>query len=541
VTPREYVDTFRRRWRSVVAGLLLGLAIAALVASLGPREYSASVTIFVSATSADVTAALEGNELSTQRMTTYAELLTSDKIAAEVAAALGTELSAEDIAERVSASAVPETVLLTATAVDSSPQRAAQIANLVAARFIENVARLEQPTAVAPPPAPVEPGVAVAPPVVPQPLVAARIFEEASPPTSPTSPGPTVTLIVGAFLGLVGGLGLALLRNALDNSVSSPAQLRDVLGAPVLGTLAAGRRDAPDTLVMRADPQSAAAEGFRQLRTNLQYVALDHRCKVLLITSPKPHEQQTALVCNLAVAMADAGARVLVIGADLRRPSSTVALAVDRRTGLTDVLAGTTQLAEVIQHWTGRVDILPSGAIPPNPSDLLASENLTKLIDEVRELYDVVLIDSSSLSPTADAVAMAPRADGVLLVVRRGRTTVEDARSAREALATVGARLLGSVMTMMPAAATGGRVGDRSNRGPEAEVRLASVDGDAPHEARVAPPTRTPEPVAPGVTGHPASSTASSGSRPRPSPTPRSGIPEVRPSGDLVKGDESRG
>jgi capsular exopolysaccharide synthesis family protein len=199
------------------------------------------------------------------------------------------------------------------------------------------------------------------------------------------------------------------------------------------------------------DPQSPRAEAFRQLRTNLQYVDVDNPRKVVIVTSALPGEGKTTSVCNLAITMAAADKRVLVVEADLRRPSLADLLGLERSAGLTDVLAGRVRSQQVIQPWAGgRFDVLASGPLPPNPSELLASRQMAALLSDLRERYDVVLIDSPPLLPVTDAAAMAPSTDGAILICRFNKTTREQVGRAAEALAAVSVPLLGTVFTMVP-------------------------------------------------------------------------------------------
>lgn len=435
MTPREYLDIIRARWRFLVAGLLLGVLAAAAVTLLSPRLYAADVTIYISARTAagDASSAVDGADLVQQRIGTYVEVLTSERIATEVAGQLGGGATAGQIRDEISATSSPDTALITATATDTSPQRAADIANLVAARFVANVADLERS----------EPGQ--------PPLVSAQVFEPAQPPTAPVSPRPVTNLALGALLGLLVGSVLAAVRHATDTSVKSREQLRRIVGVPVLGAIDADEAQARRGLVVHEEPLGRIAEAFRRLRTNLQFLDVDRNRKVWLVTSASPGDGKTTTVANLAAVMADAGSRVLVIEADLRRPRIAEILGVDRTVGLTNVLVRRLPGGQAVQHVRDGFDVLSSGPLPPNPSELLGSATMASLLNQAREKYDVVLLDASPLSPVTDAVALAPQADGVLLVVPYARLRRQQLVTASETLRAVSAPLLGSVMTMVPA------------------------------------------------------------------------------------------
>jgi capsular exopolysaccharide synthesis family protein len=269
-------------------------------------------------------------------------------------------------------------------------------------------------------------------------------------------------LALGLLAGLAVGGGVALARNAFDTSIKSPEQLREVAGSPNLGVIAFDAKVPKRPLTVHEDQQSPRAEAFRQLRTNLRFVEVDHPRKVVVVTSSMPNEGKTTTLANLAIALASAGSRVLVIEADLRRPKLADLLGLDRAVGLTSVLAGRLSPAQAVQHWAGGgVDVLASGPLPPNPSELLASQQMARLLVEFRSEYDTVLIDTPPLLPVTDAAAVAPATDGVILVCRFKATSREQVSEAIDALPFASAPLLGTVFTMVPA--TGPRAYARYN------------------------------------------------------------------------------
>jgi polysaccharide biosynthesis transport protein len=171
---------------------------------------------------------------------------------------------------------------------------------------------------------------------------------------------------------------------------------------------------------------------------------------VILVTSASPSEGKSTTVCNLGLALAEAGTSVLIIDADLRRPTVARCLGVDGSIGLTNVLVNRVSVERAVQPLAPALDVLPSGLMPPNPSELLGSDRMVGLLAALRGSYDVILIDTSPLLPVTDAAVLAPRADGVLVMVRHGKTRVQDLQAAKDALDAVSGRVLGSVMTMTP-------------------------------------------------------------------------------------------
>jgi capsular exopolysaccharide synthesis family protein len=430
MTPQEYLTAFRRRWRTIVVAVLVGLVVAGVVTVLSPRQYEAEATIFVTAQPRNPDAGMDANELSSQRMSTYVELVRSPKTVGEVASILG-PAAPPDLLNRITAARLPETTLLQVTVRDRSPEGAAQIANLLAERFVVDLAALEQPADLTAPP-----------------QVVGRIYAPAVAVNRPVSPQIPLNLALGLVIGLMVGVGAAAVREHWDTSVRSTGDLRAALDTPVLGWLGQ-RPKSGSQLVVRDRRRSPEAEDYRRLRTNLQYLDNLGERPVILVTSARQDEGKTTALCNLALAFADAGKRVMVIDADLRQPGAASLFGLERAVGLTDVLTYRTRLSKALQRWED-VLVLPSGPIPSNPGELLGLPETATLIDDARELCDLVLVDSPPISSAADAAVLAPHTDGVLLVVQHGSTTAEQVHAAREALDIVGARVLGAVLSEMP-------------------------------------------------------------------------------------------
>ena len=194
---------------------------------------------------------------------------------------------------------------------------------------------------------------------------------------------------------------------------------------------------------------SVRAESFRQLRTNLQFIDATRSADVLLVTSSVPDEGKSLTAANLAISFVEFGDRVLLIEADLRRPSLWSYFGVEREVGLTNVLVGQMELSEAIQAWgNDGLHILPSGALPPNPAELLGSRAMVDVIAELRPAFDKIIIDTPPLLPVTDAALCSAAADGVVLVIRSGKTHRSQVTSAVSALNQVNARMLGSILNM---------------------------------------------------------------------------------------------
>lgn len=436
MTLSDYVRVASERWKIVLTGLLFGLAGASAASWAIPPEYSSEMTIYISSQAGNdnVATAYQGGMLSAQRVKTYTQLMTSNRVAQDVANDLQMDISPSAIAQSIKVTAHPETVLLTVSATNRSPEMAQRIADAVGRVFSRLVGQLEQPSDSARAPA-----------------VAARIVEPAALPTSPTQPRPTLNFVLGTVFGLMAGYAGALIRSALDTSVKSVEELGRITDTPNLGEIAFDPKVPRHPLTVHESPHSARAEAFRQVRTNLQFIDVDRPRKVVVVTSSVPREGKSTTLCNLAIALAKAGSRVVVVEADLRLPRVADYLGLDGAVGVTSVLAGQLPLEDALQPWGRNMfHVLPSGPLPANPSELLASRQMANLLTELGKRYDVVLVDSPPLLPVTDAAAVSTACDGAIMIVRHGKTTRNQVKSAKAALDAVSVRLLGTVLTMTP-------------------------------------------------------------------------------------------
>jgi capsular exopolysaccharide synthesis family protein len=435
---RDYIRIVRKQWLliSLVVGIALGGgAVSTLLAT---PQYAAQVRFFVTTSgtggaAGGVTDAYQGSLFSQQRVKSYVDLLRSERLAKQIIAGHDVPLTADQVMARISAAAVPDTVLLGATVTDSSAARAEQIATALSTEFVALVQDLETP-----------PGGDSA-------TVKVEVIEGPRVNPSPVSPQPVRNLGLAALLGLVLGVGIAILREVMDTTIKTADALRAVVGVPTLATIAfdGDAKDSP--LVVHDNAQAPRAEAFRQLRTNLKFLDVDRPLKVIVVTSAVPDEGKSSTTANLAITMSQAGHKVLLIEGDLRRPKVVEYLGLEGAVGLTNVLVGQVDVDTVLQPW-GRdgLWVLSSGSIPPNPSELLGSQNMAELMQHLRERFDVILIDAPPVLPVTDAAVAAGTADGVMLVVRHGHATRAQVEAAAAALQGLDAHLVGSVLNMAP-------------------------------------------------------------------------------------------
>lgn len=431
---RDYLRTVRRNWMIVLGCLVLGLGAATVLVARETPTYTSSIRMFVSTPQSEEGAAYQGGLFSQQRVVSYADLVVGEQVSAAVVADLGLDATPRELQDQLTSRVVPETVIFEVTATDPSPERAQEIADAVGAEFTNLVAELESPA-----------------PGVPAPIKVTTV-DPANVATAPASPQPVRSLALAAVLGLLAGVGLALLREILDVTVKDVDKLSERLGTPTLGIIGYDDDAEKSPVPVRTKPHSPHAEAFRQLRTNLQFVDIDQDTKTFVITSSLPSEGKTRTSVNLAIAIAQAGERVILVEADLRRPRVNRYLGLLDDVGLTTVLLGRVELDDALQHYGDLpLRVLACGRQPPNPSELLSSERMQLLLREMRDQADVILIDAPPLLPVTDAAVIAREADGAILVVRHGKTSYDEVGRAVENLRLAGARLLGTMVNMAPA------------------------------------------------------------------------------------------
>lgn len=431
---RDFIRLLRRRWHVVLALTLIGIGGAVGITESTTPMYQASVQTFVSLRDADGTSsAYQDNLFSQARVKSYAKLVDSPSVTASVIHDLTLSLSPEQLASRISASVPVDTVLVDITVRDSSPTRARDMANAVGARFAKVIGRLEAPAAGKPSP------------------VSVTVVRPADLPRTPVSPRVPLNLGLGLVVGVGLGIGLAVLREALDTSVKTREDLQALTGSGALGVIGYDRRAKTNPLITQLDSRSPRSEAFRGLRTNLRFVDVDAPPKVVVLTSCVSAEGKSTTTCNLGLTMASAGMRTIVVEADLRSPSVADYMGLEGAVGLTDVLSGGARLDDVLQQWGDLpLQVLASGELPPNPSELLSSAQMVDLLAQLRKRADFVLVDTPPVIPVTDAAVLARECDGAILVVRYGRADKELVRRAMDSLDKVGTRLLGTVLTMTP-------------------------------------------------------------------------------------------
>lgn len=434
---RDYVRVLHRNWILILVLLILGLAGGAGYAALQQPKYVASTQLYVSVrTEGAATGDLvQGTTFARQMVTSYVDVVGTALVLEPVIEELDLDDSVSGLSSRITATTPLNTVLIDVSVTDGDPEQAAAIANAVAASFQKAVqTTLEQPATEE----------AVSP-------VRITVTEPAVASSTPTSPNVRLLIILGGVIGLALGLAVAMLRTVLDNRIHTLHDIETLTDRPVLGGIAFDP-DAPKRpLIVHADPRSPRAESFRSLRTNLQFLDLDSGPRIFVVSSAGPGEGKSTTTANLAIALAETGARVALIDGDLRLPRVADYLAIEGGVGLTDVLIGRVDVADALQKWgTTDLYVLPSGQIPPNPSELLGSAAMDQVLASLGEYFDYVLIDAPPLLLVTDAAVVGSKTRGVIIAAASGKTKKQELSGALRALETAGVQMLGIVVTMLP-------------------------------------------------------------------------------------------
>jgi non-specific protein-tyrosine kinase len=431
---RDYVRLLRIRKALIITCILLGLAAAAGVTLLATPIYEARARLFVSTDdSSGVGAAYTGSLFTQQRVKSYTSIIDSPPVATAVIDELGLSLTPEELAAKVSASAPLDTVLLNVSVRDPAPVVAQRIANSVAENFIKVINQLERADTSG------------------KSLVQVSVVNPAPLPGAPVSPRKQLNLALGLLVGLAVGVGSAVAKETLDQSVKGVEDMQDAFGLPTLAVIAHDPQAKNKPLISQLSSDSPRSESFRQLRTNLQFVNVDQRPRSIVITSAVPEEGKSTTACNLAISLARAGVPVILLEGDLRRPKVGDYLGLASGAGLTDVIIGRATIDDVLQPWgtDGQLFVMLSGPRPPNPSELLGSRHMSDLLAEL-ERRALVIIDAPPLLPVTDAAILAAEASGALLVVAAKRTRRDQLRQALENLNSVGAHVFGGIFNMAP-------------------------------------------------------------------------------------------
>jgi succinoglycan biosynthesis transport protein ExoP len=431
---RDSLAMLRKRWVSILLITAVGFAGAMAMTLLATPTYQATSQVFVSTSAGgSPNDLLQGSSFTQNRVKSYADLATSPRVLLPVIQKLGLATTPSALAQRVAARSPVGTVLIDVTVTDHRPLMASRIANATSDSLADQVIAIEKtPDGQSSP-------------------VRITTTETATVPTEPATPNLRRDIPLGLVLGLGLGLGVALLREKLDTTVRSDADVRAITPTSVIARIGYDAEATVRPLVVQTSPHSHRSEAIRHLRTNLQFFDPANPPKTIVVTSPVRGEGKTTTAINLAITLSDAGSRVALVDADLRRPSVAEYLGVESEIGLSTLLRGEADVRDAIQPWgQGTLHVLPSGRVPPNPSELLGSKSMSDLLEQLTSSYDIVLIDTPALLPVTDAAILARMTDGALMVAAAGLLDRQQLADALSSLQDVGARVLGVVLNRLP-------------------------------------------------------------------------------------------
>jgi polysaccharide biosynthesis transport protein len=429
---QHYLAILRKRWVSALLTALLALGATAAVTLLQTPRYEATNRLFIQTQTESSIADLNGGvDFASQQITTYADLATSPMVLDPVIAELALDKSSSELAEDIITTVPQDTLILEIVATSTDPGLAADIANTTAASLRTVVTELETSSGGS--------------------TLKLTVVSPAQVPPIPASPSIPQNLAIGLLLGILAGVAVAVTQELSDSRVRTVEDAEKSAAKPVIGSIQAVRDSQQAPLVMTDRPHSIEAESYRELRTNLRFTGLGAESNSILVTSSLSNEGKSSTAINLAHVLAQAGNCVLLIEADLRRPSFAQYLGLEGTVGLTTVLIGEADLSEVTQPLeTPGLEVLTSGPIPPNPSEMLGSIAMQRTLATATAAYDFVVIDSPPLLAVTDTAVLSRIVGGTLIVARSGLVRKPQLRAALEKLTTVESLVLGVLLNRVP-------------------------------------------------------------------------------------------
>jgi len=452
-------EVLSRMIRAAVAGLLVGSVLGFAASFTAPVRYEAHTDVFVAAApGAQISEAIDDRVLRS-----YVTLLNSRPTAEAVHDELESGLSVRQVEEALSAKIVDRSTVIRVTARQARPDVARQMSTTAATSFVDRLVksgaaiRSGQDTTSKKSKDDADTGAddeasGDDTSAAPTPTVLLSVADDAGGSTAAGSPSRPTWALWGGLIGLVLFVAVSIVRRATDRAVRSADDLEELTGLPLIGAFGFDRTAARQSSAADQDPHGPRSEAARIMRSNLQFIGIDQPSSVITITSAVPGEGKTTVAADLAISLARGGQSVVLVEGDLRRPKLARRFDVSSSVGLTTTLVGQIDLDDAIASTAvAGLDILPSGTRPPNPAELLQTQAMTDLLTTLGRQYDVVLIDAPPLLPVTDGALLAAESDGAFLVVRHGRTTRSQVRTAMDRLDGVGATLNGVVLTMAPA------------------------------------------------------------------------------------------
>ena len=450
MTILEFFRTTRANLWLLIIGIVVGAAAGFGYASLQPKVYAASSSGYVTVGESGTVDVLSGSTAAKERARSYAAIVSSEAVAQKIKQNTPElSLSTGQIRSSLTATAGDNAALITVSAQASSPKNAQLLANSALQATADYIKEIEQNPGNAQALVNGDSNAAATPPANSN-TVRVIPLNNASVNPPLVSPNYQQNTLIGAVIGLVVVYTAIFLRRALDQRIRTRDDATKATGASILGVLPVSEDLNEENIVNGDTDDHIAQESIRQLRTNLRFVNVDTPPRSFIVTSAVPGEGKSTVSLSLARSLADAGSPVILIDADLRRPTVAKKLKLDAKVGLTQVLAGQVEIANAVhQLGDSNLFVLPAGRIPPNPSELLGSDKMRQLINELSEEF-IVVVDVPPLLPVTDASLLSHSVDGVILVGSIGRSHREQMTEASSILKKVNANLFGLVLNRAP-------------------------------------------------------------------------------------------
>lgn len=439
---RDYLRGLRRHWIAIVLMTALGVGAGYAWTLLQTPVYTAGASGYVSSRATeDIGTSTLGDSLARSRVQSYLDIAGWRSVAQNAIDELELETTPEALVERITISNPTDTVILKIEAQADTPEGARDLAEAWIEAMIVEIDKIEGDGSEGSSPVTVVAG------------------DSASLPTTPSFPDVQTALIVGGVLGLGFGIAFAMIRTVSDRRIRSAEDVEQKTGVAVVGSIPIvpgfddDNRLVDDTRSGSGGRNGtfAVTEALRSLRTNLQFMDVDHPPKTIVVTSPLPGDGKSTVACNLALTLAAAGTTVVLVDGDLRRSMVATTMGLPGGAGLSDVLAGRAALSEVLQRTpkSNNLLVLAAGSVPPNPSEVLGSERMHTLIADLAK-HATVIIDAPPLLPVTDGAVLTHQADGALVVVTLRKTTYDLLDKALDTLRKARGRPLGVVLNKVP-------------------------------------------------------------------------------------------
>lgn len=430
------VNVFKRFWKLLVAGAVVVALVFCLFSKLCiTPKYASDVSLYVTNnTTSSNTGNIDYNDIyaSQKLVDTYTIILGHYSSMEQVVNKLHTKMSVSQLKSVVSFSSVNETEIIKITAVTSDPELSAEICNIygdIAPAVLQRVVKAGS----------------------------VEIIGEARPASSPSSPNILINTIFGFFVGLALALVAAFIIHFLDNTVQSNEEFKEKVDIPVWASIPSfnkksNNKKKRDTFEIRRSllgikTPFVVKEAYKAARTSMSFAVNNGPVRTVVISSCEPDAGKSTTCTNLAITMAKTNAKVLVVDADLRKPIQHKYFRLENEKGLSGVLAGHYPISECIYEVATNLFVMPSGVLPPNPSELLASENMNKLVKVLSSEYDYIFFDAPPAGVVTDAVILAPKTDGMLFIVRQNQSEYPEIRKVFEDVERTDGKIVGAIIT----------------------------------------------------------------------------------------------